>query len=124
MSNFIISSKLYKDGQVYAGPAFAVKAIIDGKEFGQVGEVTADGQLTVTLPQDMPTDVLSERAPGMFGGTLVFAPAIAAQKDGNPLYVVYVNQDAGPYKAGWSYANHEHAPITADQAADYIWELK
>ena len=76
----------------------------------------------MTLPQDMPTDVLSERAPGMFGGTLTLEPAIGGQKDGNPLYVVYVNQDAGPYKAGWSFANHEHAPITAEEADSYSWE--
>lgn len=121
MKDFKITTTLYQNENTYNGQPFELEALIDGKEFQTVGQVDEKGQLTINLPADMPHQVLTERAPGLLGGTLTLKPNIMAQKEGHPLYIVYVNQDAGPYKAGWSYANDQHQPITAQEAATYQW---
>lgn len=99
-----------------------ITANIDNKIYGKVGTIV-NGKLMIELPEVMEEEFLTERASGMFGGTLLLNQ-VKAEKDGHPLYIVYVNQAAGPYQAGWSFANDEHLPISAQEAETYTWKLR
>lgn len=105
----------------YSGEALTVYGFIDGREMGEVGDISADGKLTLRLPERMPDELLTVRE-GMEvkGGTLTTKPELHPYRSEQDMMVlVYVSAPLWDYRTGWNYANMRHEMVPDTQG--YRW---
>lgn len=98
---------------VYSGEPLMVYGFIDGREMGEIGSITADGKLTLHLPERMPDELLTVREGiAVKGGTLTTKPELHPYQNSHDMMVlVYVSAPMGDYQTGWNYANMKHEMV-------------
>ena len=107
--------------QLYAGEEISIQGFLDGKQIGEIGKITADGKLTLDLPEKVADDLLTSReGTNVKGGTLTTKPEIHPWKSADDIMVlVYVNAPMGDYQTGWNYANMKHEMVPSTEG--YTW---
>lgn len=107
--------------ELYEGEEISIQGFLDGKEIGEIGKITANGKLTLDLPEEVTDDLLTAReGTDVKGGTLTTEPEIHPWKSADDMMVlVYVNAPMGDYQTGWNYANMNHEMVPSTEG--YTW---
>ncbi|MBS1949246.1 MAG: hypothetical protein JST47_15910 [Bacteroidetes bacterium] len=103
------------------------------KSIGKIGTIDAQGNIEITLPDEISDSLLSRRGTDdILGGVLITQPNLQLWKADNDIVVLtYLNRDYqyiiegkdyGVFPKGWSYARmNDHLPRT--DYADYKWVI-